>query len=244
LLYFVGKGISIMEMPKTVQKRIWCLYLLLLAAVTLAQLVLAGPVPPAQRSTAKWETEIRAFEAGDRTNPPVKHGILFIGSSSIRLWKTLAKDFPGEPVINRGFGGSRIADSTALADRIIFPYEPRTIVFYAGDNDIAQGHTPEQVAADYQAFVQTVRARLPDTRIAFISIKPSPIRWNLRDRIESANRQIAAMKGDGLIFIDSYNAMLGADGKPRAEMFAADRLHMNATGYRLWTTLVKAQLNL
>ncbi len=232
-------------MPTIVRPRIWwCLCILLLAAIV-ARSAFAGPVPPVvQHSTAKWETEIRAFEAGDRTNPPVKHGILFIGSSSIRLWKTLAKDFPGEPVINRGFGGSRIADSTALADRIIFPYEPRTIVFYAGDNDIAQGHTPEQVAADYQAFVQTVRAKLPDARIAFISIKPSPLRWHLRDKIESANRQIAAMKGDGLVFIDSYNAMLGADGKPRVEMFAADRLHMNAMGYRLWTALVKAQLNL
>jgi lysophospholipase L1-like esterase len=230
-------------MPTLVRQKIrWCLCVLL-AAATIGP-VAAGPVPAVQHSTAKWETEIRAFEAGDRTNPPEKHGILFIGSSSIRLWKTLAKDFPGEPVINRGFGGSRIADATALADRIIFPYEPRTIVFYAGDNDIAQGHTPEQVAADYRAFVQTVRAKLPDTRIAFISIKPSPLRWNLRDKIESANHQIAAMKGDGLVFIDSYNAMLGADGQPRTEMFAADRLHMNATGYRLWTTLVKAQLNL
>jgi lysophospholipase L1-like esterase len=221
----------------------WCLCLLLLLAVALAP-VLAGPVPAVQHSMAKWEKEIRAFEASDRTNPPVKHGILFIGSSSIRLWKTLAKDFPGEPVINRGFGGSRIADSTALADRIIFPYEPRTIVFYAGDNDIAQGHTPEQVAADYKAFVDAVRSKLPGVRIAFISIKPSPLRWNLRDKIESANNQIAAMKGDGLVFIDSYNAMLGADGKPRAEMFTSDHLHMNAAGYRLWTELVKAQLNL
>ena len=225
----------------TRQRIWWCLCLLLAAAVAP---IAAGPVQPVQHSMAKWETEIRAFEASDRTNLPVKHGILFIGSSSIRLWKTLAKDFPGEPVINRGFGGSRIADSTALADRIIFPYEPRTIVFYAGDNDIAQGHSPEQVAADYRAFVETVRAKLPDVRIAFISIKPSPIRWNLRDKIESANRQIAAMKGDGLVFIDSYNAMLGADGKPRVEMFTSDRLHMNAMGYQLWTTLVKAQLNL
>lgn len=229
-------------MTTVARQRIWwCLCLLLAAAVAP---IAAGPVTPVQHGTAKWETEIRAFEASDRTNPPVKHGILFIGSSSIRLWKTLAKDFPGEPVINRGFGGSRIADSTALANRIIFPYEPRTIVFYAGDNDIAQGHTPEQVVADYQTFVKTVRAKLPDVRIAFISIKPSPIRWNLRDKIESANRQIAAMKGDGLVFIDSYNAMLGADGKPRAEMFTSDRLHMNAAGYKLWTELVKAQLNL
>lgn len=192
----------------------------------------------------KWEREIRAFEASDRTNPPPKGAILFLGSSSIRLWKTLAQDFPGEQVINRGFGGSCIADSTAFAERIVFPYEPRTIVFYAGDNDLAQGRTPEQVAADYQAFVQKVRARLPGTRIAFISIKPSPLRWRLHDKIESANRQIAAMKGDGLVFVDSYQAMLGADGQPRREMFRADRLHLNENGYALWARLLKTQLNL
>ncbi len=203
-------------------------------------LALGLSLPPAasRSGPAKWEPEIRAFEAGDRTNPPPQHAILFIGSSSIRLWKTLARDFPGEPVINRGFGGSCIADATALAGRIVFPYEPRTIVFYAGDNDLAEGRTPEQVAADYQAFVQTVRARLPETRIAFISIKPSPLRWGLRDKIESANRRIAAMKGDGLVFIDSYPAMLGADGQPRREIFRADRLHLNEKGYALWARLV------
>jgi lysophospholipase L1-like esterase len=225
-------------MSKIVRQQAWWLLCLLLA-VGFTEAPAAG-----SHSTAKWEREIRAFEAVDRTNPPPKHGILFVGSSSIRLWKTLARDFPGEPVINRGFGGSCIADSTALAERIIFPYEPRTIVFYAGDNDIAGGRTPEQVADDYQAFVETVRGQLPETRIAFISIKPSPLRWHLRDKIESANRQVAAMKGDGLVFIDSYSAMLGADGKPRTEMFMPDRLHMNEKGYRLWTTLVKAQLNL
>ena len=119
----------------------------------LVTLGLSTPQAANQHGLAKWEPEIRAFEASDRTNPPAKHAILFVGSSSIRLWKTLAKDFPNARVINRGFGGSRIADSTAFADRIIFPYEPRTIVFYAGDNDLAEGRTPEQVAADYQAFV-------------------------------------------------------------------------------------------
>ena len=225
-------------MPKLARQQVWWMLCLLLA------LGFSDAPAANQHGTAKWEPEIRAFEAADRTNPPPKNAILFVGSSSIRLWKTLARDFPGARVINRGFGGSRIADSTALAERIVFPYEPRTIVFYAGDNDLAEGRSPEQVAADYQAFVETVRARLPETRIAFISIKPSPLRWHLREKIESANQQIAAMKGDGLVFIDSYRAMLGADGKPREEMFTADRLHMNDKGYRLWTELVKAQLNL
>jgi len=102
---------------------------------------------------SKWEGEIKAFEASDRTNPPPKQAILFVGSSSIRKWQTLAKDFPGKVVINRGFGGSEIADSTALADRIIFPYQPKMIVFYAGDNDLANGKNVEQVVADFQTFV-------------------------------------------------------------------------------------------
>ncbi len=225
-------------MSKSAQQLVWWM-LCLLTAPGFSE---AGAAD--QTGVTKWEPEIRAFEASDRTNPPPKHATLFVGSSSIRLWKTLAKDFPGARVINRGFGGSRTADATALAERIVFPYEPRTIVFYEGDNDLAEGRTPEQVAADYQAFVQTVRARLPETRIAFISIKPSPIRWHLREKIESANRQIAAMKGDGLAFIDIYPAMLGPDGKPREELFTADRLHMNDKGYRVWTEVVKAQLDL
>src|ERR1700722_7316573 len=148
---------------------------LLFAGLAFSLTTTFAEIPP-QR--AVWEPEIHAFEMHDQTNPPPQNAVLFVGSSTIRKWTTLAKDFPGVQVINRGFGGSRIADSTALAERIIFPYEPRTIVFYAGDNDLAEGRTPEQVAADYQAFVQTVRARLPETRIAFISIKPSPIRWH------------------------------------------------------------------
>jgi lysophospholipase L1-like esterase len=225
-------------MSGRLRQHLWWVFFVPLA------LGLSQPPAGSRSGAAKWEPEIKAFEASDRTNPPPRHAILFIGSSSIRLWKTLAKDFPGEPVINRGFGGSCIADSTAFAGRIIFPYEPRTIVFYAGDNDLAQGRTPEQVAADYQAFVQTVHARLPDTRIAFISIKPSPLRWGLRDKIESANRQIAAMKGEGLVFIDGYQAMLGADGQPRREMFRPDRLHLSENGYALWARLVKTQLKL
>ena len=199
---------------------------------------------PAQAQTrvAKWEPEIQVFEATDRTNPPPQNGILFIGSSSFRLWKTLAQDFPGKPVINRGFGGSEIADSTAFAERILFPYHPRMIVLYAGDNDLAGGKSPERVVADYRAFVSTVRAHLPDARIAFLSIKPSPSRWRLKDRIEEVNHQIAAMKDRGLVFIDIYPHMLDADGKPRTELFLADGLHPNAKAYQLWASVIAPYL--
>ena len=199
---------------------------------------------PAQtpRDLSIWEPEIKAFEASDRTNPPPQGAILFVGSSSIRIWKTLAQDFPGHQVINRGFGGSKIADSTAFADRIIVPYHPSMVALYAGDNDLAAGNTPAQVVADYRAFVRKIRAKLPDATIAFISIKPSPSRWHLHDKMQAANHQIASMKGNKLIFIDVYSAMLGADGKPRPELFLPDGLHMNAAGYRLWTSIIEPRL--
>jgi lysophospholipase L1-like esterase len=194
------------------------------------------------RNTSQWEKEIAAFESQDRTSPPPKGAILFVGSSSFRKWTTLAQDFPGRPVINRGFGGSEIADSTALAERIIFPYEPRLIVFYAGDNDLSAGKTVPEVVADYAAFVNKVHARLPKTRIAFVSIKPSIARWHLRDKIVAANEQIKAMKGDGLDFIDVYPLMLGANGKPRPDLFILDGLHPSAKCYQLWAVAIKPHL--
>jgi len=193
--------------------------------------------------TSKWEAEISAFEKSDLTNAPPKGAILFVGSSSIRKWTTLAKDFPGKTVINRGFGGSEIADSTALAERIIFPYQPKIIVLYAGDNDLAAGKSVEQVMADFQTFVRKVHERLPETRIAFISIKPCPSRWRLREKVQAVNRQIAAMKSDRLVFIDVYPSMLDADGKPQADLFLSDGLHPSAKCYQLWATLIKPWLN-
>jgi lysophospholipase L1-like esterase len=199
---------------------------------------------PAQtnRDTSQWEREIQAFEASDRTNPPPQNAILFVGSSSIRKWTNLAHDFPDKRVINRGFGGSQIADSTALAERIIFPYHPRLIVFYAGDNDLAAGRSVEQVVADYRAFVEKIQAHLPNTPIAYISIKPSPSRWQLREKMVTANAQIKAMSNDILKFIDVYSPMLGADGKPRPELFLADNLHPSAKCYQLWTELIDPYL--
>ncbi len=163
---------------------------------------------------ARWEKEIAAFEASDKTNMPPKGAILFVGSSSIRKWTTLAKDFPGKQVINRGFGGSEIAESTVFADRIIFPYEPKIIVMYAGDNDLAAGKSPDKVVGDFEAFLEKVHKRLPDTRVEYISIKPCPLRWKLKDKVNEVNNRIASIKDDKLTFVDVYPSMLGTDGKP------------------------------
>jgi lysophospholipase L1-like esterase len=193
---------------------------------------------------SQWEPAIRAFEQNDHLHPPPQNAVLFIGSSAIRKWSTLAKDFPGVPVINRGFGGSQISDSTAFASRIIFPYHPRVIVLYAGDNDLALGHkSTEQVVAEYAQFVSVVHARLPQARIVFISIKPSPSRWRLEDEIVQVNREIEAMKGPELAFVDVYSHMLGTDGHPQKDLFLADGLHPNEKGYALWASLIRPYLN-
>lgn len=179
------------------------------------------------------------FAAADAIAPPAKHAVLFIGSSSIRFWDTLATDFPGIPVINRGFGGSHIRDSTWYADRIVVPYAPRMIVFYAGENDLESGRNPQQVRDDFRAFVARVRRDLPGVRIVYISSKPSPLRIRMLEAERQAN---ALIEGDArrlkVQFIDVFTPMLDGRGLPREELFGADRLHMNRTGYELWTRLV------
>jgi lysophospholipase L1-like esterase len=193
---------------------------------------------------ARWEPEIRAFEAADLTNPPPRGAILFIGSSSIRLWKSLAEDFKPLAVINRGFGGSELSDSVFFAGRIVIPYRPKQIVLYSGDNDLAAGKSPQQLLTDFQAFVRGARSALPDTRISYISVKPSPSRRHLMDRMREANRLISdwARTQDRLDFIDVFTPMLGPDGEPRPEIFAPDKLHLNAAGYQLWTRIVRPYL--
>jgi lysophospholipase L1-like esterase len=194
--------------------------------------------------TNRFDTEIAAFEAKDRTNPPPKDAILFIGSSSIRLWKTLAQDFPEHKVINRGFGGSQIADSIHFAERMVIPYRPKMVVLYAGGNDINSGKAAKQVASDFKSFVAKVHASLPQTRIAYISIAPNPARWTQVDRVKRANELIREfMQSDSrLKFIDVFPHMLGESGQPRAEIFVEDRLHMNEKGYKLWTKIVAPAL--
>jgi lysophospholipase L1-like esterase len=188
----------------------------------------------------KWEREITKFEESDRQNPPPKDAVIFIGSSSIRLWQSLKEDFPGVKVINRGFGGSEIPDSTFYVTRIVTPYRPKMVVLYAGDNDLANGKTPKQVFEDYKAFVERIHQNLPTTKIAFISIKPSPARISLLQSMKDANRLIKAYATHDktLIYIDVFTSMLRRDGSPRPELFGTDKLHMNSKGYDLWKLVV------
>lgn len=191
-------------------------------------------------SDHKWEAEIRKFEEADQQNPPPKGAVLFIGSSSIRLWKDLAADFRSTNVINRGFGGSEIADSVYYADRIVIPYQSRMVVLCAGENDLANGKTPQQVFEDYKEFVDRIQPQLPNVRIAFISIKPSPIHGRLIQQVRQVNQMIEdyAPQGGELMYIDVFTPMLEEDGKPRSELFTDDRLHLNEKGYRLWKSVI------
>jgi lysophospholipase L1-like esterase len=206
--------------------------------------------PEPQRATApahdfaKWEKEIAAYEASDRSSPPPKGAALFIGSSTIRLWKTLAQDFPDHKVINRGFGGSEIVDATHFADRLIFPYEPRQIFLRSGGNDIHGGRLPAQVAADFADFVRVVHARLPNTEIIYISVSPAPARWGENDKYRALNKKIRkmAVHMPRVSFIDTYDVSLTADGRGRPELFVADKLHFNAYGYKLLAERVRPYL--
>ena len=193
------------------------------------------------RNYAMWEKEISAYERMDATNPPPKGGIEFIGSSVIARWKTLAQDFPGQPVFDRGFGGSEIVDSTHFASRIIIPYAPRKIFFRAGGNDLAAGKSPEQVFIDFQEFADVVHSNLPETVIYFISWNPTPLRWKQHEAEKALNTMVAGFVQDKpyLKYIEMYDAPLDAEGKPRPELFVADRLHFNAEGYKLLAARVR-----
>jgi lysophospholipase L1-like esterase len=194
-------------------------------------------------AASRYEKAIRAFEAADKANPPAPGQTLFLGSSSIRRWDT-AKSFPNRRTINRGFGGSQVSDSLAFVNRIVIPYRPRTIVFYAGDNDIKAGKSPETVLADYKQLVAAVHAKLPETRFVYVAIKPSLARRTLWPKMKQANQSIRALGKDDprLGFVDIAAPMLGPDGKPKKDLFAKDGLHLSDKGYALWTSLVLPHL--
>jgi lysophospholipase L1-like esterase len=213
-------------------------------ALALAALVAAaGRADDVADPFAKWEPAIQAFEQQDRAQPPTPGGVLFVGSSSIRLWDVQAS-FPDLRVVKRGFGGSEFADCAHFADRIVVPHRPRVIVLYSGDNDLARGKSPCQVYEEFLAFVERVHSALPETRIVVISIKPSPQRWSLVHRARAVNALISAAceEDPRLTLADVATPMLGADGQPRAELYVQDQLHLSATGYALWTEVVGAHV--
>lgn len=193
-----------------------------------------------------WESTIREFEEKDKNSPPPAGSILFVGSSSINFWKTLSEDMNPLPVINRGFGGAKIPDVIHFAPRMVLPYKPKVVVFYAGDNDMSMGNkqSAEEVLNNYQRFVQLVHSQLPKTKVYFISIKPSSDRWEYWQNMNKANKIIEEFsnQSEKLGFIDISSSMLNAASKPREDILIWDGIHMNDEGYRIWTSIVKPVL--
>lgn len=194
-------------------------------------------------SIDRWKKDMDKFAAADKKNPVKPGGVVFVGSSSIRMWD-LKKSFPELDAVNRGFGGSRLEDSVYYADQIILPYKPKTVVVYAGDNDIAAKYTPEQILEDFQEFEAKVHKELPETEILYIAVKPSLSRWKMIEEVRATNKLIAAecAKTDHCEFIDIDAPMLGEDGKPRKELFKNDGLHMTDEGYVIWAKELEPHL--
>ena len=200
-----------------------------------------APAASTQPDLERFASEIGAFDAADHAAPPAPGGIVFVGSSTVRLWSSLANDFAGLPVINRGFGGSTFPEALHYLQRTVVRYHPRTVVVYEGDNDLAGGRTPQQIADDYRAFVRGVRDSLPRARIVFLSIKPSPSRWKLESQRQEANRLVRAIVAAdrNQTFVDVGTPMLDpSSGHPRAALYRADSLHMTPAGYALWRATV------
>ena len=208
-----------------------------------------SPSPPAtgaEKPTgpARWEAEIVKMEAQLKAHPPAPGGVLFLGSSSIRLWD-LKHSFPDLPLINCGFGGSMIADATHFTPRLVIPLKPRLVVFYAGDNDSANGHSAARIAGDFRSFSETIHAALPGCRILYIPIKPSISREKLRPLQQEANvlirNQCAARPGQ-LQYLDLATPLLGEGGSLRAELYEKDGLHLSPSGYGIWNKLLHPHL--
>lgn len=190
-----------------------------------------------------YEAEVRFLEARRAEFPPPEGAIVFYGSSSVRLWGTLADDFPDLPVVNLGFGGSTLAACAHFYGRLVGPLEPHALLIYAGDNDLGDGRSPEEVLGSYHALNAAVEYHHGGLRLGFLSLKPSPARWHLVERFRAANAllrsQVEARPGG--FWIDVFEPMLGANGRPRQELYAADGLHLSAAGYHLWAELVSRQ---
>jgi len=207
-------------------------------------LVLLHLAPPVLAAPEFWAKEIDGLTATDATNPPPHGAVVFVGSSSIRLWTTLGQDFPGIPTINRGFGGSELADSVFYADRIVIPYQPRLVVLFAGTNDLKNGKSPEAVLADFKAFRAKLHAALPDTRLIYLSITFAPSRAHLHEKMRETNRLIAAdiSTDPRCTYVDINTPMLGSDGLIPTSLFVEDQLHLNHEGYAIWTKVLAPYL--
>jgi lysophospholipase L1-like esterase len=213
-------------------------YIFLLAIVLFAGRKLLKPPP--------FKDEVEIYKKQDKLNPPSHNAILFVGSSSITKWTDIQKAFPSYPIILRGLGGASYPDIIRFADDIIYPYQPKQIFIYCGDNDFAyyENITPQKVAIRFETLFYLIRKELPAANINFISIKPSPARHNLESSFQEANRLVKAFleKQSNTGYVNIHDAMLGSDGRPNASLYIADSLHMNKNGYQIWGNIIRPYL--
>ena len=222
---------------------------------TAPALDLAAPVQTPAPSPPRFEAAIAAFEADDKVAMPPTCATLFVGSSTVRFWDSLKTDFPTRTVINRGFGGSTVWEIDAYFSRVVAPYHPKAIVFYAGDNDLSDtparegvpahvGRSPDTVYADFAHFMELKDRALGTTPVWFISVKPSKLRWAIQDKMTAVNRKVKALADarDDLAYVDVVPVMLKPDGTPK-DIFRDDRLHMTPEGYKLWAPIVNKALD-
>ena len=199
------------------------------------QAVIAQVAPP-------YWNDIVAFKKQDAEKAPPAHPILLVGSSSFTKWTDVQDYFPGYPILNRGFGGSELKDVIRYAYDVIFPYHPKQILIYCGENDLAYSDsvTADDVVLRFKTLYGMIRQNLPHTMISFVSIKPSPVRAKIQPRVKEANKQIKAFLKNqkNAQFIDVYNAMLDANGNMQEKLYVEDRLHMKPEGYAIWKRII------
>lgn len=200
--------------------------------------------PSAPTRTNSFEAEIQQFERADVLRPPASNAVLFVGSSSIRKWTNLPAAFPEWSVINRGFGGSTLADVDFFFERVIRPYRPRVVVLYEGDNDLAQNQSVEQLTTQFEAFLDRLATELPQTSVVLLAVKPSPKRLAFLPAQRALNDQLQrlARTRPKVIFADTFSPLLNDLPEPDSQWFEADRLHLNAAGYSRWIPVVRTAL--
>jgi len=201
---------------------------------------------PLQAQQPAFYKDIQQFKKQDSSAFPPQNAILLVGSSSFTKWKDVQNYFPEYTIVNRGFGGSTLPDVIRYADEIIIPYHPKQVIVYCGDNDLASSDaiTPQVVEERFKTLFNIIRTKLPEANIAFVSIKPSPSRQQLMDKMKKSNELIEAfLSGQkNTAFIDVFTPMLGADGKPMPDIFLEDNLHMNEKGYAIWKKAMQPEL--
>lgn len=199
----------------------------------------------AQESTPPFWDEIQAYKQQDSVQMPPENAILFVGSSSIRMWNNMQEMFPAHTAINRGFGGSNLLDLKYYLNDIVYPYQPKQIVIYSGENDIAAGtvKAPE-VLARFKDVFEGIRQEMPEVPIVFISIKPSPSRAQYLPTVQESNQLIRRYLGTQpkTQYVDVYSRMLDKKGQPMQDIFLEDNLHMNSKGYQIWKKALEPHL--